>query len=84
MAFLNMMVSFQAAYVKTAQGGTLPVKHSEGKNPYTSPAMRAALDLYSLHRGEDTQESGALRSSAEAALPLELKLMIIRNRIKNN
>ena len=46
--------------------------------------MRAALNLYSLHRGEDTQESGALLSSTEAALPLELKLMIIRNRIKNN
>ena len=72
-----MMASFQAAYVKAAQRGALPVKRSEGKNPYTSPAMRAALNLYSLHRG-------ALLSSTEAALPLELKLMIIRNRIKNN
>lgn len=78
-----MMASFQAAYVKAAQRGALPVKRSEGKNPYTSPAMRAALN-HSLHRGEDTQESGALLSSTEAALPLELKLMIIRNRIKNN
>lgn len=84
MTFLNMMASFQAAYVKAAQRGALPVKRSEGKNPYTSPAMRAAINLYSLHRGEDTQESGALLSSTEAALPLELKLMIIRNRIKNN
>ena len=67
MTFLNMMASFQAAYVKAAQRGGV-----------TGEAQRGEKSI------QDTQESGALLSSTEAALPLELKLMIIRNRIKNN
>ena len=32
--------------------GAMPVKPDNAKNPYTSPAMRAALNLYGLRNDE--------------------------------
>lgn len=63
-------------------GGALPVKYDDGKNPYTSPAMRAALGLYGLHNGDSIFIPEPLLTDEEAALPLEAKLLLIRARRK--
>lgn len=79
MSRLNIMVTFQAAYVKANQGGAMPVKNDNAKNPYTSPAMRAALNLYGL-RNDESVCTAELRLDKEDLLPREIRLLLLRYR----
>jgi len=79
MSRLNIMVTFQAAYVKANQGGAMPVKPDNAKNPYTSPAMRAALNLYGL-RNDESVCTAELRLDKEDLLPREIRLLLLRYR----
>lgn len=79
MSRLNIMVTFQAAYVKANQGGAMPVEHDNTKNPYTSPAMRAALNLYGL-RNDESVCTAELRLDKEDLLPREIRLLLLRYR----
>lgn len=79
MSRLNIMVTFQAAYVKANQGGAMPVKSDNAKNPYTSPAMRAALNLYGL-RNDESVCTAELRLDKEDLLPREIRLLLLRYR----
>lgn len=57
----------------------MPVRHDNAKNPYTSPAMRAALNLYGL-RNDESVCTAELRLDKEDLLPREIRLLLLRYR----
>ena len=59
--------------------GAMPVKPDNAKNPYTSPAMRAALNLYGLRKDESVC-TAELRLDKEDLLPREIRLLLLRYR----
>ena len=54
----------------------MPVKPDNAKNPYTSPAMRAALNLYGL-RNDESVCTAELRLDKEDLLPREIRLLLL-------
>ena len=56
----------------------MPVKPDNAKSPYTSPAMRAALNLYGLRN--ESVCTAELRLDKEDLLPREIRLLLLRYR----
>ena len=72
MSRLNIMVTFQAAYVKANQGRRC-------RWSMTTQKMRAALNLYGL-RNDESVCTAELRLDKEDLLPREIRLLLLRYR----